>query len=176
MFEKRTDRDWATHLAARFARVVAIAMIAVGFVLNVWLILIGALVYFASSAEEKTARIHQRVMDRHVSDVMIRDPICAPPDESVEQLLRVMSTTAQRDFPVVAADGAYLGLVRAGVLLHAAPDARVRSAADSIPPLAPDDPLETSDLLDGEISAAAVVTEGRVVGLVRAADAALPTR
>ena len=83
---------------------------------------------------------------------------------------------AHRDFPVVALrDGAYLGLVRARMLLHAAPDARVRSVADSIPPLAPDDPLETSGLLDGELSAAAVVTDGRVLGLVRAADAELLT-
>ncbi len=65
------------------------------------MVLIGAFVYFASSAEEKAARIHERVKDRHVSDVMIRDPICAPPDETVAQLLNVMSTTAQRDFPVV---------------------------------------------------------------------------
>ena len=171
MLEQHTDRERATRLAARVARVVAIAMIAVGFLLNVWMVLIGAFVYFASSAEEKAARIHERVKDRHVSDVMVRDPICAPPDETVAQLLDVMSTTAQRDFPVVAADGAYLGLVRARVLLHAAPDARVRSVADSIPPLAPDDLLETSGLLDGELSAAAVVTDGRVVGLVRAADA-----
>ncbi len=171
MLEQHTDRERATRLAARVARVVAIAMIAVGFLLNVWLVLIGAFVYFASSAEEKAARIHERVKDRHVSDVMIREPICVPPDETVAQLLGVMSTTAQRDFPVVAADGAYLGLVKARVLLHAAPDARVRSVADSIPPLAPDDLLETSGLLDGELSAAVVVTDGRVVGLVRAADA-----
>ena len=116
MLEQRTDRERATRLAARVARVVALAMIAVGFLLNVWLVLIGAFVYFASSAEEKVARIHERVKDRHVSDVMIRDPICAPPDETVAQLRGVMSITAQRDFPVVAADGVYLGLVTARVL------------------------------------------------------------
>ena len=176
MLEQHTDRERATRLSARVARVVAMAMIVAGFLLNVWLVLIGAFVYFASSAEEKAARVHERVKDRHVSDVMIPDPICAPPDETVAQLLGVMSTTAQRDFPVVAADGAYLGLVRARVLLHAAPDARVRSVADSIPPLAPDDLLETSGLLDGELSVAAVVTDGRVVGIVRAADAELLTR
>ena len=76
---------------------------------------------------------------------------------------------AHRDFPVVASDGAYLGLVRARTLLHAAPDARVRSVADSSPPLAPDDPLET-------IGLPAVVSDGRVVGLVRTADAELLTR
>jgi len=176
LLEQRTDRERATRLAALVARLVAIAMIGVGFLLNVWLVLIGAFVYVASSAEAKAAMIHERVKDRHVSDVMIREPICVPPDEPLAQLLGVMSTTAQRDFPVVAADGAYLGLVRASVLLHAAPDARVRSVADSIPPLAPDDLLETSGLLDGTLSAAAVVSEGRVVGLVRAADAELLTR
>ena len=51
---------------------------------------------------------------------MIRNPICVPPDTPVAQILGVMQTTAQRDFPVVTADGAYVGLVRAGVLLHAA--------------------------------------------------------
>ncbi len=120
MLEQHTGRERATRLAARVARGVAIAMIAVGFVLNVWLVLIGAFVYFASSAEEKAATIHERVKDRHVSDVMIQNPICVPPDTPVAQLLGVMSTTAQRDFPVVAADGAYVGLLRAGVLLHAA--------------------------------------------------------
>ncbi|RPI08552.1 MAG: CBS domain-containing protein, partial [Actinobacteria bacterium] len=176
MLEQHTGRERATRLAARVARFVAIGMIAVGFMVNVWLVLIGVFVYFASSGEEKAARIHERVKDRCVSDVMIRNPICVPPDTPVAQILGVMQTTAQRDFPVVTADGAYVGLVRAAVLLHAAPDARVVSVADFIPPLAAGDPLETSGLLSGELSAAAVVSDGRVVGLVRAADAVLLTQ
>ena len=42
-----------------------------------------------------------------------------------------------------------------------------------MPALAADQPLETSGLLTGELTAAAVVSSGRVVGLARAADAAL---
>jgi stage IV sporulation protein FB len=176
MLEQHTGRERATRLAARVARLVAIGMIAAGVMVNVWLVLIGVFVYFASSAEEKAARIHERVKDRHVSDVMIESPICVSPDTPVAHLLGVMRTTAQRDFPVVTADGAYVGLVRAAVLLHAAPDARAGSVADSVPPLAPGDPLETSGLLSGELSVTAVVTDGRVVGLVRAADAGLLTQ
>ena len=75
MLERRVDRERATRLAARVARGVAVAMVGLGIVLNAWLILIGVFVYFASSAEERATLIHERVKSRHVSDVMIDNPI-----------------------------------------------------------------------------------------------------
>jgi hypothetical protein len=92
----------------------------------------------------------------------------------VAQLVATLWASAQRELPVITAEGAYMGLVTAEALLRAAPEGPVGAVADpAAPTLAPGDLLETSGLLSGELFAAAVLSGGRVVGLVRAADAAL---
>jgi len=57
----------ATVLASRVARYLAVAMIAVGFVWDVWLLLIGLFVLVGASAEEQAAR-HPRALDGHPED------------------------------------------------------------------------------------------------------------
>jgi Zn-dependent protease len=49
----REDRRLATAQAAKVARVIAVTMIAVGFVYDVWLIFIGAFILFAVGAEQR---------------------------------------------------------------------------------------------------------------------------
>lgn len=176
VLEQRTDPERATRAAAYVGRLFASAMIVAGFLFNVWLLAIGAFVYFGSWAEEAAATLHERVKDLRVSDVMIREPICVPTDAVVEELVAGLWRTAQREFPVVAADGTYVGLVSADALLRAAPRARPEAIADQPTVLSPDDPLETSGLLSGDVDVAAVTRDGRVVGLARAVDAALVVR
>jgi Zn-dependent protease/CBS domain-containing protein len=176
LLEQRTDRERATRAAARAGRLFAAAMIAAGFLFNLWLLVIGVFVYVGSWAEEAAATLHERAKGMRVQDVMIRDPICVAPDAQVEELFPGLWTTAQREFPVVAADGTCSGLVTADALVRAAPGDLAGSIVDRPAVLSPDDPLETSGLLSGEVDAAAVADRGRIVGLARASDAELVLR
>lgn len=174
VLEQRTDRERATRAAARAGRLFASLMIAAGFLVNLWLLVIGVFVYFGSWAEEAAATIHERVKNLYVRDVMIREPICVSVLAPVAQLVATLWASAQREFPVTTAEGTYLGLVTAEELLRTAPERPVGTVADlAAPTLAPGDLLETSGLLSGELAAAAVLSGGRVVGLARAADAGL---
>jgi Zn-dependent protease len=176
VLEQRTDRERATRAAARAGRLFASAMIAAGLLFDIWLLVIGVFVYLGSWAEEAAASLHERVKDLRVSDVMIREPVCVSPDASVNELTSGLWSTAQREFPVVAADGTYVGLVSADALLRAAPHALVGAVAGRPAVLSPGDSLENTGLLSGEVDSAAVVSGGRVVGLARAVDAALVVR
>ncbi len=53
---RRHDRATATRIAADVARVLAVAMIVAGLVVDIWLVLIGAFVYLGAAAEEEQAR------------------------------------------------------------------------------------------------------------------------
>jgi stage IV sporulation protein FB len=177
VLEQRTDRERATRAAARTGRLLASLMIAVGVFVNLWLIVIGVFVYVGSWAEEAAATIHERVKGLRVSDVMISDPVVLTQVTPTAAVVEALWHGAQREFPVVTPQGGYAGLVSAQELLEAGPACQVGDVADvAAPTLSPDDAVETSGLLGGELAAAAVVSEGRVVGLARAADAVLVVR
>jgi stage IV sporulation protein FB len=174
VLEQRTDRQRATQVAARLGRLFASIMITAGLLFNVWLLFIGVFVYFGSWAEEAAAVVHERIKDLLVRDVMIRDPLVVQEAMPVGRVAETLWRGAQREFPVIDQAGMYVGLVSADQLLRAGAGAIVAQVADATAPvLAPGDSLEMSGLLGGEPVAAAVVTSGRVVGLARAADAAL---
>jgi len=175
--EERTDRQHATQVAARAGRMFGSAMIAFGLFFDIWLVLIGVFVYFGSWAEESAVVAHELLKGLVVRDVMIRDPLVVrdtmPTSEASEDLWH----SAQRDVPVIDGSSSYIGLVTAETLLRAPDGSIVAEVANThAPVLAPDDPLETSGLLSGDVPAAAVVDAGHVVGLARAQDAALVTR
>jgi hypothetical protein len=175
--EQRTDRERATRAAARVGRLFATLMMAAGLLVNVWLLVIGVFVYLGSWAEETAATIHERIKGLRVSDVMISDPIVLAQASPTAVVVEALWHSAQREFPVVTEQGGYAGLVTAEALLAAPRGSTVADMTDtSAPTLEPDDEVETSGLLSGEIEAAAVVREGAVVGLARAADAELAAR
>jgi Zn-dependent protease len=172
VLEQRTDRQHATHLAARVGRWFAGAMIAAGLLFNLWLLFIGVFVYVGSWAEEAAAMVHERIKDLAVRDVMIQEPIVLPDAMPATRASEAIRRSRQRELPVVDQAGTYVGLVTADALLSAPPGARVAEVTDvAAPTLAPGDLLESSGLLSG-LLAAAVVTDGRVIGLARSADAA----
>ena len=170
--EEHRDRAAATHLAARVGRLFAAAMIAGGLLVNLWLVLIGVFIYFGSWAEESATLVHELVKDLRVRDVMIDPGVLLTTTTPAQAVGETVWHSAQREFAVVTPAGAYAGLVSATALLDAEGRATVgevvsRDAAH----LSPGDPLEESGLLSGDVDVAAVVAEGRVVGLARSADA-----
>ncbi|HEY5697269.1 MAG TPA: site-2 protease family protein [Acidimicrobiales bacterium] len=175
--EERWDRDRATHVAVRVSRVFAVLMIVAGFVLNVWLLLIGAFVYVGSVAEEAAAEAHALIQDLRVRVVMHQDPLRLPAEATAVDVVAKLGARGHEVFPVVTAHGTYVGLVTEVQLARAPTGARVGEIADAdAPVLGPDDLVEASGLLDGGVDAAAVVQAGRVVGMARAADAELAVR
>jgi stage IV sporulation protein FB len=173
ILEERFGRERATQMAARTARILAVAMIATGVWLNVWLIVIGAFVYLGSWAEERAAVIHGLVKDLRIRDVMIAGPLTLTSGLPAERAREVLRRTAQRQFPVVGSDGGLVGVVTADDLVAARPGTAIADLARDGPVLGPDDPLETSGLIAGDVAVAPVVEGGRVVGLVRSEDARL---
>jgi Zn-dependent protease len=171
--EERVGRARATLLAARTSRILAVGMVAAGAVFNVWLIVIGVFVYLGSWTEERAAAVHEQVKDLRIRDVMISGPLTLPADLPAARAGEALRRTAQREFPVVGADGGLAGVVAADDLVRAAPAAPVGDLARGAPVLRPDEPLETSGLLGGEVQAAPVVEGDRIVGLARGADVRL---
>jgi stage IV sporulation protein FB len=125
LLERRTDLETATRRSARVGRVLAIVLIAVGILLNVWLALIGLFVYFGASAEEAATIVHLRLRGRQVADAMLLDPVVIDEHDTVGDLrIRILRRTAQSEFPV-SVDSGSPGIVGAATLAAAPPSARV---------------------------------------------------
>ncbi|MFZ6005224.1 MAG: site-2 protease family protein [Actinomycetota bacterium] len=171
VLERRSDRARATRAAARAGRLLASMMIAAGFLWNLWLLVIGLFVYFGCAAEEAAATMHERVKNLRVRNVMIQEPVCVTTHMAVTRAVELLRRTAQRELPVVTAEGAYLGLVTARALLDADRDETVGDVMEvAAPTVRQEDLVEATGLLGGDLEAAAVLSGGRVVGLVRASD------
>ena len=74
LLETRMDLEQATHRAARLGRIVAVVLVVVGVLVNLWLIVIGAFVYLGASAEEAATVLHHRLAGRTVADLMRAPP------------------------------------------------------------------------------------------------------
>ena len=168
LLERRVGPAQATHLAARAGRYFAIAMIAAGAIFNLWLIIIGVFVYVAGESEEAGAVIHERLGQVHASDVMIHEPLVVSSETTVDDIADLLPTTAQRQFPVVDG-GVYVGMLDAASLNG--PGRVAADLVEHVPAVAPNTPLDELALTDGRgVGAVAVVTGGRVVGLVQLGD------
>jgi stage IV sporulation protein FB len=168
----RMDRNAATHLAAHLGRWLAMAMIAVGFAFNLWLMVIGVFVFVGGLAEEGAVALHEAVGGVLVRDVMIREPIVLHVGSPAGEAAHRLAWTAQREFPVCDGAGALVGIVTAAQLRSAPSGAPVGHLAERAAVLDATEPLETAGLLQRHPTVAVVLDGGSVVGLARADDAA----
>lgn len=101
----------ATHRAATVGRGVAVLMIAAGFLVDVWLLVIGTFVYFAATAEERATLQHHWLRGVHVRDLM-HEPVGVPPsttpatpalrpDDEIEDDLPALVAAPHGTLPVV---------------------------------------------------------------------------
>ena len=97
VLEQRIGRERATRVAARAARGLAGLMIAAGFLVNLWLLVIGVFVYLGSTAEEATAAVHARIKNLRVRDIMIEKPIIVSASEPADQLAHTLWQGAERE-------------------------------------------------------------------------------
>ena len=171
VLERTVGPTRATHLAARAGHHLAIGLIIIGVLVNLWLVFIGLFVLLSSNAEDAGATIHERLGRLTAADVMIRTPVTVPPEMTLAELTDQLSTTAQRQFPVVSSSGRYVGLVDADVI--APLRMKLSDLMDPIDAVAPSQALDEVASLDARTSSAvAVVDDGRVVGLIRFNDVA----
>lgn len=173
LIERKTSLEVATHRAAQIGRVLAIAMVVVGFLFNIWLVIIGIFIFFGASSEEAATIVHARIKEILVKDAMLLDPVTFDESTAVGYLADASRHTAQRDFPVLSA-GHYLGMVGVETIARSHPQALVGEIADrAAPVLGPEDHLETAateTLASSGRPAAAVVENGQVVGLLTIDD------
>jgi Zn-dependent protease len=170
--ERTRDAESATRFAATVGRALAAAMAFVGLFVNVWLLLLGAFIFFAATAEEHATKIHLRLRGLAAGQLM-RWPVY--PLDARQQL----SSVPWADRPpmdVVTSDGAYVGVVRAESLAAARPDQRVGELTDrEAPTLEADEDVGRSGLdrlISSGYPALAVVEGGQVIGVLVADDVA----
>jgi CBS domain-containing protein len=113
------DLRSATRLAAAGGRVISFALIGLGiamvFVLGtfsgIWLAFIGWFLLQASAAESRAIMRRDPLAGLRVGDVMVRDPVTARPDQTLDDFLdRVAWSSRHTAYPVVD-DGRALGII-----------------------------------------------------------------
>ncbi|MFN8186345.1 MAG: site-2 protease family protein [Gaiellales bacterium] len=189
LWKARDDFGWATHAAVRVSRAIAIAMIAGGVLVlifvnpvsGIWLAFIGWFLFSAGAAEEQAIAARRAFGDLTVSDLMARDPVSVDPAMTLGRFLdEVVRERRFTTYPVVEADRA-VGLLPFNRVAHVPrEDWDRRSVADcmlslaDVPVLAPGQPageaLET--ILDSRLRRALVLDGERLVGLLSVTDLA----
>lgn len=175
LLQRRRSLESATRLASRIGRAVAVVLVGVGIFYNVWLVIIGVFVFFGASSEEAATIAHGRMKSLLVRDVMVANPITVDAATQSGYLLEMIQRTSQREFPMIEG-GHYAGMVTAGALFAYPPNTFLGYIADrGCPAVAPSDSLESAEvkvLGPSGRPAAAVIDEGRVVGVLTQADIA----
>ena len=116
LLERTHDLESATRIATRVGHFFAGALMIVGFLFDIWLMLIGAFIYFGASAEQAATIVHLRLEGHRVADAMRTDLDCLTrgpwvtetplaPDEPLDDLLFARLAAAPgRELPVYRAD------------------------------------------------------------------------
>jgi Zn-dependent protease len=130
---RRYGEPRATIVAAQIARVLGVLMVAVGFLVNLWLILIGLFVMLAASGEERASIARTRLSGWKVRDVMVPEaPIQL--SGSVGEVQARHPGRDERAVPVLDGDR-YAGIVTSAELAGAPPTAPVAAFVDAKAPL-----------------------------------------
>jgi PDZ domain-containing secreted protein/Zn-dependent protease/CBS domain-containing protein len=188
LWHRRGSYTEATVAAARLARVFAYALIAFGafgFITGantggIWFALMGWFLLQAAQSEVAYAQFRSSLGDRRVGDLMTANPEVVAPDLSIASFIEdVARIRGHSTYPVVD-DEQMLGLIslrRAGrVPLEDRATATVRDvmvSADEVPVLRPDtDVTEAAIALQKGPGRAAVIDDGRIVGILSPSDIA----
>ena len=166
VLERGHDRVDATHRAAVIGRAIAVAMIAVGFVVDAWLMVIGWFVLLAGRAEETTVVVHAALEGILAGAAAEPCPVQLRADLPASVAAEVAYVTPQPAYPVVDAHGDYVGAVVLDDLDQAAPTTTVGELARGA---TADASVPLEELIPLVVTAPVAITVGgRVTGVVTA--------
>ncbi len=187
LWKAKGDFAWATRIAAACGRGFGYLMIgsgafvvlATGSLSGVWLALIGWFLLGAAGGETRYLKAAEALAGLHVRDLMTREPVTAPADETLGEFADSLSgLTRHSTYPVVS-NGDVLGLLPLGAISNRPRgewgDRLVRDsmlARDRIPVLDSEDSAENAlnELVGGEIHRGLVLQDGRLVGFISISD------
>ncbi len=188
LWRRNGDKLRATRAAATAGRGFGWALIAVGLVVvtgggglgGLWFGLIGLFLLFASGMEASSVEQRHLLQGVLVRDVMTPDPICAPGDISVAQLLdRFVLHHHVSAYPVLDTTGGVVGLATLNHLRGVPADRRpltpvhaIAEPIETVPVASPDTPLAEllPRLATSTLGRALVFDDGRLAGIVSLTD------
>jgi Zn-dependent protease/CBS domain-containing protein len=187
LWKAKGDFGWATRIAANIGRGFGYLMIGGGVLLfvsyrssgGIWLALIGWFLLSAAGSEARYAEASEALAGLHVRDLMTRDPVTAPADETLGQFMDSLAGRAKHSTYPVVSNGDVLGLLPFRSIAHyprsewdsrLVRDSMLRS--DQVPVLDTEDSAEDAlgELAGGEIHRGLVVHDGGLVGLISISD------
>lgn len=164
----------ATRIAASVGQLAALGFVILAVVtMNPFLLLIAAMVFFGAGAEASHAQALARLRGLTARDAMMTEFAVVAPDDTLGRAAELLLAGSQAEFPVVEADGRYVGMLSRPRLLESiaahGPGALVSLAAQTDAPTFAES-LGAAELFEqmqsSGASAAAVMRDGRIVGLV----------
>jgi CBS domain-containing protein len=167
------DRVQATQLAAGTARIMAVLFGLLGLLINPFLIIIAVLVWLGATAEAAHTEMTATLSGHSVSRAMTRRLEFLHVDDELSAAAKLLTSTSQRVFPVVAAGRAEgvlseLGLLR-GLASKGANGAVTDFMNRGLPVAQPSDPLVSAlGMLQerGVCCVLVVEDDGRLVGVL----------
>ncbi|HVX19539.1 MAG TPA: site-2 protease family protein [Acidimicrobiales bacterium] len=122
LLERGRSRGEATRIAARISRAFAVAMIAIGFLYNLWLIVIGLFVIVAGRAEEAAVLVHEAIAPLPAEVAALPCLVKLPVGASAQEARRVAETHPQPAYAVVDGDGHVVGSVAIATVYGLSPE------------------------------------------------------
>jgi Zn-dependent protease len=131
----RMGRSRATEVAARLGRYAGVALMMLGFLYDLWLVVIGLFVYLGATIEGRDEKIHLVLSERTVADSMKCSPWKAEAHMYVSPEMLSMACRHQGALPVTR-DGTYVGLLGPAQIGLIRPAESAGEAADRSVPAA----------------------------------------
>jgi Zn-dependent protease/CBS domain-containing protein len=124
------DQAVATRRAVTIGHSIALALIFLGMVSNVWITLIGVFVFVAAQIEERSVMFQSVLENVCIEDIMLTDFATLSPADTLEDALHKAVHCMQDDFPVVRGSDMVGVISRTGIVqaLRARGNAYVQSA------------------------------------------------
>ncbi|MGD0273148.1 MAG: site-2 protease family protein [Gaiellaceae bacterium] len=189
LWKAKGDFAWATRIAAGFGRGFGYLMIgggcflflSYGSVSGVWLALIGWFLLGAAGGETRFLQAREALEGLHVRDLMTREPVIAPADETLGEFADSLGATTRHETYPVVSGSEVLGLLPfAAIAAHPRSDWNahlVRNSMlerDQVPVLDADDTAANAldALAGGTLRRGLVVHDSQLVGFLSIADIA----
>jgi Zn-dependent protease/CBS domain-containing protein len=186
----RGDFGFATRIAAAIGRAFGALFVLGGIALalfspenrtnGLWMALLGWFLFSAATSEAQAGVVYQALAGRRVGDLMVRRPTTVTPDQTIGELMDGMIWTDRHAAYPVVADGHPVGLLPFEAIADVPRrDWDDRRVSDAMVPLRDVALLHENDPLDRALATftdlsgrALVVDDGRLTGLLSAADVA----